>query len=233
MKKMPIDALLKKLAGNDHDAVLDGHEKRLCREAHELEVVASVLNHDALLEGERALFPIMCELERHATNAGIPILKVELDGYGNSRDVAIRLAEELEEAWAGHGSCVLNAHFRLSSAKEMTPYTLADLAAGTEPDENDQTVAFSFAGPGILAVIESQMPQYVTPDGQCNPSWLLYTLLAGHRKNPLTPTEVRHLMDLSLDPKVVGRNPYGFEWREAANGRRVLDEAAARGLMTW
>jgi hypothetical protein len=97
----------------------------------------------------------------------------------------------------------------------------------------EQSLMYTFADSAILSAIDDEMPDLVAPGGNCNPSWLLYTILVGHRKTPLTPKEVDYLMSLSMDDKVTAEMPTIRDARDAHLGRLALDEAFSRALMTW
>jgi hypothetical protein len=239
--KMSITQLVEYLITNqgkpESYALLQSNLGRLCREAHELEGLAGVLDHDALLNGGWDLHNLVTRVQKHATEAGVPMFELTLDGFGDSRDVAIRVTQELEKAWAEHATVVLNAHFRQGEAKKMMAWTWQDIRDDDDCLIDDildeQTMTLTFAGPAILSVIESQMPEYITPDGDPNPAWLLYTILAGHRKTHLTPEEVNYLTGLSMDEKVASKVAYGLGSRASNYARKVLNEATARGLMAW
>lgn len=246
MKKMPIEELLEYLIKNNGNseayATLTENLGRLCREAHELEVLAGVLDHDALLNGGWDLWRVENAVKTHAQQAGVPMLEVSLDGFGETRDLAIRVTEELEKAWVEHGTVVLDAHFRQSQAKRMRVFTWQDIRDEQVDDDDDkmiddildeQGMTFTFASPAILSVIESKMPEYIARDGDPNPSWLLYTILAGHRGTPLTPEEVDFLTGMSMDEKVASKVAYGLGSRAANYSRKIMNEATARGLIAW
>ena len=219
---------------------VQGHEKRLCHEAHELQMLAGVLEHERLLDGGEALADLYVRLWMQAKKNGVPLLHFNLDGLGESRQVALRLAEELGKAHPEHDTCVLAGNFRLGAAEDMQAITKEDVKREAESGDHyldtlveEQTLVFTFAGSAILSVIEKEMHDLVAPDGDCNPSWLLYTILVGHRTAPLTAKEVDYLMSLSMDETVMARTLYGYDWRDARYGRQVLGEATSRGLMGW
>ncbi len=219
---------------------VQGHEERLCREAHELQMLASVLNFDCFVDEGDAFVDLYVRLEMKAREKGVPLFHFTLDGWGKSRQVALRIGEELQKAHPEHGNCVRNGQWRLRHATEMEAISEKHIQREREGGDFDledlieeQSLMYTFADSAILSAIDDEMPDLVAPGGNCNPSWLLYTILVGHRKTPLTPKEVDYLMSLSMDDKVTAEMPTIRDARDAHLGRLALDEAFSRALMTW
>lgn len=241
-----IEDLFKELKEKDKRAksgawqAVRGHEERLCHEAHELKMLACVLNFDCFVDEGDAFADLYVRLEMKAREKGIPLFEFTLDGWGKSRQVAMRIGEELQKAHPEHGICVRNGQWQLRHATEMEAITQKHIRRERREDDFDledlieeQSLIYTFADSAILSVIDDEMPDLVAPGGNCNPSWLLYTILVGHRKTPLTPKEVNYLMSLSMNDKKAAQMPTGRDARDAHLGRLALDEAFSRALMTW
>lgn len=239
-----IDDLFKELKEKDQHAdsgawqAVQGHEERLCHEAHEVQMLASVLSFDCFEDEGDAFVDLCVRLEMKAKEKGVPLFNFTLDGWGKSRQVALQIGEELQKAHPEHGICVSNGKWRLRHATEMEAisekHIQRDLQGGDFDLEDfieGQSQIYTFADSAILSVIDDEMPDLVAPGGNCNPSWLLYTILVGHRKTPLTSKEVNYLMSLSMDDKVAAKMPTGRDARDAHLGRRALSEAFSRLLM--
>jgi hypothetical protein len=244
MKTM--EDLVKELKEKDKHAdsgawqAVQGHEERLCHEAHELQMLASVLNFDSFADEWDAFIDLCVRLEMKAKEKGVPLFDFRLEGWGESRQVALRIGEELQKAHPEHGICVRNGQWRLQHATDME--AIGEKHTQREREDGDfdledfiaeQTHMYTFADSAILSVIDDEMPDLVAPGGNCNPSWLLYTILVGHRRTPLTAKEVNYLMSLSMDGTAKAQMPAIRDKRDAHLGTRALNEAFSRALMTW